>query len=141
MTDLIGDSLWQRRLWGVTFAVFAGLALTLAAVGIFGVLSYSVSRRTRELGIRLALGAHRRNVLWLVVRQGMALALLGLATGVGAALVLGRMLSSLLFGTTGHDPAVFGGVCLLLVVVALLACYLPARRATRVDPLEALRVD
>ena len=133
------ESLWQRRLWGVLFAVFASLALVLAAIGIYGVMSYMVSQRTREIGIRVALGASRATVLGLVIRNGFGLVVAGLAGGVAAALGLSRLVRSLLFGITATDPATYVGVPLLLAVVALIACYIPARRAASVDPLIALR--
>jgi putative ABC transport system permease protein len=141
MGEIIDGTLWQRRLWGVMFAVFASLALILAAIGIYGVLSYSVSQRTRELGIRLALGAQTSDVLWLVIGQGMKLALLGVTLGLAASFALARLVASMLFGITSHDPATFSVVCAVLIGVGLLACYLPARRAARVNPIEALRVE
>jgi putative ABC transport system permease protein len=141
MTDLVDESMWQRRLWGVMFGVFAALALVLAAIGIYGVLSYSVSQRTRELGVRLALGAQPGDLLRMVTLQGMRMVLVGLVLGLGAAFALARLARSLLFGVAGHDPATFIVVCLALIGVGLLACYLPARRAARLDPVEALRVE
>jgi predicted permease len=138
MPDLIGDSLWQRRLWSVMLGLFAGLAMALAAIGIYGVVSYSVTQRTRELGIRQALGARAGDVVRLVIVQGMKLTLIGVLLGVGAALALSRMLESLLFGTAGHDPLMFSLACSVVVGVSLLACYLPARRAARLDPVAAL---
>ena len=139
MEQIMDESLWQRRLWGVLFAVFASLALVLAAIGIYGVMSYMVSQRTREIGIRVALGASRATVLGLVIRNGFGLVVVGLAGGVAAALGLSQLVRSLLFGITATDPATYIGVPLLLAVVALIACYLPARRAASVDPLIALR--
>ena len=133
------ESFWQRRLWGVLFGVFASLALVLAAIGIYGVMSYMVSQRTREIGIHLALGASRATVLGLVIRNGFGLVVGGLAGGVAAALGLPQFVRSLLFGITANDPVTYAGVPLLLVVVALIACYIPARRAASVDPLIALR--
>jgi len=133
------ESLWQQRLWGVLFAVFASLALVLAAIGIYGFMSYMVSQRTREIGIRVALGASRATVLGLVIRDGFGLVIVGLAGGVAAALGLSQLVRSLLFGITATDPATYAGVPLLLAVVALIACYIPARRAASVDPLIALR--
>jgi ABC-type antimicrobial peptide transport system permease subunit len=118
---------------------FAVLAVLLAATGIYGVMSYSVAQRSREIGIRMALGAGRRDVVRLVLRQGVVMIAAGVALGVTAALLLTRVLRSLLFGVSTTDPAVFGAIVVLLSVTAWIATYLPARRATRVDPLVALR--
>jgi putative ABC transport system permease protein len=121
--------------------VFGGLALILALVGVYGVLSYSVNQQTREIGIRVALGAKSSEVLGLIVAQGFRLAAGGLVLGIVAALLLTRLLSSLLFGINPHDPLTFGAVSLMLAAAAILACYIPARRATRVDPIVALRYE
>ena len=134
-------------LTGVTAAsslltVFAVVALALAAIGIFGVLSYAVAQRTREIGIRMALGAHQGTVLRLVVREAMIMAIAGVVCGLLAALALARaIVSRLLFETSPHDPTTFVAVAAVLGAVALLAAYLPARRATRVDPVDALRAE
>ena len=117
------------------------LALFLATIGIYGVMSYAVGQRTREIGIRMALGARSRDVMKLVIRQGMWLVLIGVAIGMAASLAVSRLLKSFLFGLSATDPMTFGMIPLLLAAVALLACYAPARRATKVDPLEALRRD
>jgi putative ABC transport system permease protein len=121
------------------FAVFAALALALGAVGIYGVISYSVAQRTREIGIRMALGARQQEVLLLIVGQCARLAFLGVAVGLAGALLLTRLMSSLLYGVGAADPATYASVAILLVVVALAASYLPARRAMRMDPAIALR--
>ncbi len=141
MEAVISDSLWQQRFSASVLGVFAVIALVLSAVGIFGVLSYSVSRRTHEIGVRAALGATGNDILRLVVGEGLLLTLIGVAAGVIAALALTRVLASLLYGVKPTDPPTFGGVAMLLVLVALLACYLPARRAAKVDPMVALRYE
>jgi putative ABC transport system permease protein len=120
---------------------FSGIALLLAAVGLYGVLAFSVSQRSREIGIRLALGAQRAHVLRLVLRQGMALVLAGTAIGLVGALALARLLGSLLFEIKPNDPTTFAVVPLVLAATALIACWIPARRAARVDPIESLRTE
>jgi putative ABC transport system permease protein len=141
MDDILSVTVSPRRFSTVLLAVFAVLALLLAAVGIYGVMSYVVSLRTNEMGIRIALGAQPREVLGLVLGRGTKLALAGVAIGTAGAFTLSRFLSSLLFGVQSTDPATFLGVALLLVAVALAACYSPARRAMNVDPLVALRYE
>ncbi|MEM7482017.1 MAG: ABC transporter permease [Acidobacteriota bacterium] len=139
MTDRFDRSLWPRRLWGVAFAGFALLALALTAVGLYGAISYAVSLRTRELGIRVALGARSRDLLLLVIAEGLKLVGIGAALGLACAFVASRWFTSLLFGVRPLDPQTYVNVTLLLAVIALVACTVPARRAARIDPLEALR--
>ncbi|MFI5126165.1 MAG: ABC transporter permease [Candidatus Acidiferrales bacterium] len=141
MEQVLSDSIAQRRLYLVLLGVFAGAALLLAAVGIYGVMSYSVSQRTHEMGIRLALGAPQTEILKLILGRGAKLALLGVATGILAATALTRLMSSLLFGVSPSDPATLAAVAVLLMLVAMAACYIPARRAMRVDPMIALRYE
>jgi ABC-type antimicrobial peptide transport system permease subunit len=119
--------------------IFGAVALVLSAIGIYGVLAFGVAQRVREFGIRQALGADRSSILSLVLGQGLRTAGLGIVLGIAASLALSRLLESLLFGVTPHDVTVFAGVVVLLAVVAAAACYIPARRATRVDPIVALR--
>lgn len=139
LTDLVAVSLLQQRFNMILLGIFAALALALAAIGIYGLMAYSVGQRTHEIGVRLAIGAQRRNILRLVVGDGARLAFLGVAIGIAAAAFLTRLMASLLFEVTPIDPATFSTVAILLLLVGLLACYVPARRATRVDPLVALR--
>jgi putative ABC transport system permease protein len=141
LTQALADSIAPQRFRTVLLSLFALVAVMLAAAGIYGVMSYSVSQRTREIGIRVALGAEARDVLRLVLRQGLTLALAGVAIGVVAALGLTRVMKTLLFGVSATDPLTFVGVALLLTFVVLLACWIPARRATKVDPMVALRCE
>jgi putative ABC transport system permease protein len=141
MDEIMSASVAQPRLEAVLLGVFGGLAMLLAAVGIYGVMSYSVSQRTSEIGIRMALGAERSDVLLLVCKQGLGLAGVGLAAGLALALGATRLMSKVLFGVSPTDPLTFASIMAILAVVALLACYLPARRATKVDPMVALRCE
>ena len=141
MQQVLADSLMLRRVSMLMLAVFAALALTLATVGIYGLTAYSVSRRTHEIGLRVALGANRPQILRLVVARGLATSLIGAAVGLAAALQLTRALSGMLYGVTATDPLVFAGVPLLLVAVSAVASYVPARKATLIDPLTALRYE
>jgi ABC-type antimicrobial peptide transport system permease subunit len=139
MRDTVGASLYAPRMGAMLLTVFGGLALLLACLGVYGVLAYSISRRTREIGIRIALGADRRRVFALVVGEGMWLVGVGLAIGLGAALYASKWVGTFLYDVSAHDTATFTTGPAVLVAMALLACYLPARRATRVDPMQALR--
>ena len=139
--QLIDKTTAQRRFNLLWLSVFALLALFLAAVGLYGLISFSTAQRTREIGVRLALGAHSSDVLKLIIREGLKLALTGVALGLLAAMTLTRLMKSLLFGVSSLDPLTFASIALLLTVVALLACYVPARRATKVDPMVALRYE
>ena len=139
MEEAIQDSVGQRRVTLVLLGSFAGVALLLAIVGIYGVVAYSVAQRTQEMGIRRALGAQRVDILRLVLKQGLGLALAGVAIGMGGAFALTRVMQSLLFHVSATDPPIFTGIAMLFVLVALAASYVPARRATRIDPMAALR--
>jgi putative ABC transport system permease protein len=144
MQEILSGSMSSQRFPMTLLAAFALLALLLASVGIYGVISYSVTERVRETGIRIALGAEKSDIFRMIIGQGIRLALVGIGIGIGAALILTRLLSSfshLLYGVTASDPATFIGVSLVLTAVSVLACYIPARRATRVDPMVALRYE
>jgi putative ABC transport system permease protein len=141
MEDVVSASFARSRFTMIVLGMFAALALLLAAVGIYGVVAYSVAQRTSEIGIRVAMGAQRRDVLRLILIQGGRLILIGVALGLASALAITRAMSSLLFGVSAADPLTFAGVAGLLMGVAFFACYVPARRAMRVDPLIALRYE
>jgi ABC-type antimicrobial peptide transport system permease subunit len=139
--DHLRRSTARQRLYMRLLTAFAVIGLVLAAAGIYGLVSYSVAQRTREIGIRMALGAQRINVLKLVIRKGLSLIVVGLAVGAAGAFALTRVLGKLLYGVTATDPATFVLVSLLLTAVGLLACYIPARRAAKIDPMVALRYE
>jgi putative ABC transport system permease protein len=141
MDERITRSLSGRRFNMVMLGLFAVLALTLAAVGIYGIVAYSVTERTHEIGVRLALGAQRRDVIAMVVRHGMMMTVAGTGVGLAAAFAVVRVMSGLLYGVSAADPVTFIAIPVLLLAVALAACYIPARRATRVDPMIALRAE
>jgi putative ABC transport system permease protein len=139
MDAIVAQALGQARLMMWLLGIFAGVALLLASIGIYGAVAYTVEQRTAEIGVRMALGAQRPDVLRLVLNQGMKPVIIGLLVGIVSAFALGRLIASQLFGVSAHNPALFGGATLLLAATALVACLLPARRATRVDPIQALR--
>jgi ABC-type antimicrobial peptide transport system permease subunit len=139
MDEVLGNAMARQRLTLMLLSILALLAMLLAGIGIYGVMSYAVTQRQQELGIRLALGATTRDVTRMVMAQGMKLALLGTALGLAGALAATRLLRGLLYGVASTDLPTYVGVAILLGVVALVACWLPARRATKVDPLVALR--
>ena len=141
MSEVIASSLAERQFSMILFGIFAALALLLASIGIYGVVSYLAGQRTHEIGVRMAMGARPRDVLRLVLGQGLKMAFLGVAVGIPAALALTRLMANLLFGVSATDPITFAGVGIILTFVALLACFVPARRATRVDPIVALRYE
>jgi ABC-type antimicrobial peptide transport system permease subunit len=137
--EIVTRSLTDRRFATLLMFAFAGLGTLLAALGLYGVTSYAVSQRTQEIGVRMALGAQRRDVLRLVISRGMQLVAAGIAAGLAGALIVTRGIRSLLFNVSPTEPAILAAISALLAVVAFLACYLPARRAAKIDPMEALR--
>jgi len=141
MSQLLAASVARTRFNFLAFSIFAAIALALAAIGVYGVIAYSVSQRYHEIGIRMALGAQAADVLRLIIRQGMKLVLAGVGIGLAGAIALTRLMKTLLFGVSATDPLTFTVITLLLAFVALLACWIPARRAAKVDPITALRFE
>jgi ABC-type antimicrobial peptide transport system permease subunit len=141
MGNRFGDATWRTRLSADLLALFAALALLLAAIGLYGVMAQAVEQRTREIGVRMALGAERRNIFALVIGRAFAIALAGIVVGIGLSLMSMRFLETLLFNVKPNDPTTLGVLAAVLLVVSLLASYVPARRATRVDPLTSLRAE
>jgi putative ABC transport system permease protein len=141
MDEILAQRNWPYRIFGTLFGSFAVIALLISSVGIYAATAHGVGQRTQELGVRMALGAAGRDILWLVLRQGITRISIGIVIGVLAAVGVSRVLTSVLVNTTATDPATFVSICLLLAAVTLLACFVPARRATRLDPVDALRTE
>jgi len=141
MEEYVAASVAQRRFTSLLCSIFAGAGLLLAVVGLFGVMSYSVAQRTHELGVRVAVGAAKADILRLILKEGMGITVVGIVVGLFGTLAVSTILKSQLYGVSARDPLTFLGVILLLMIVALAACYIPARRATRVDPMVALRYE
>src|SRR5205809_4350247 len=141
MSAIVAQAVGQTRLMMWVLGIFAGVALLLASIGIYGAVAYTVEQRTGEIGVRIALGAQARDVLRLVVNQGMKPVLIGLGIGIGLVFAVGRLIASQLYQVSAYDPVLLGGATVLLAATALMACLLPARRATRVDPILALRTE
>jgi ABC-type antimicrobial peptide transport system permease subunit len=138
---LVTRSIADRKFLLALMGIFAALALILTVIGLYGVISYLVNQRTQEIGIRMALGAQMKDILRMVLKQGMTLVLIGVGLGLGASWMLTRLITKLLYETSATDMVTFSTIAVLLIVVALFACYVPARRATKVDPLDALRYE
>jgi putative ABC transport system permease protein len=141
MDQIVSESLGSDRFKAILYGTFASLALLLAAIGIYGVMAFGVAQRTHEIGLRMALGAGREKVAFLILKEGMALALAGLVLGLIGALFVGRMMKTMLYGVGTVDATAFAGVALVLLISAMLASYIPARRAAKVDPMVALRYE
>jgi ABC-type antimicrobial peptide transport system permease subunit len=141
MAQSLAESRWPYRVFGSMFTIFAVIALVLSAVGIYAVTAYSVTQRTQEIGVRMALGAQPRQVSWLILRQGLVQLTIGLTLGTAGALAAAPVLQTLLVQIKPSDPATLAGICIVFTVVTICACLIPARRATRLDPLAALRVE
>jgi putative ABC transport system permease protein len=141
MTDYVNDAMAQTRYSLILIGLLAAAAMTLAAIGLYGVISYMVTQRSQEIGIRVALGGQQRDILKLIMSHGLMLTSIGIVSGLIAAVFLTQLMSGILYGVSPDDPVTFAGIAVLLAIVAMLACYLPARRATRVDPMIALRYE